>query len=70
MAVKIHQFELGIYPRKIWVAISATKVELENMFRKVSDIDEEDTLACVESVQTKEYPYNRGILMWFPIKHQ
>lgn len=30
--VKIHEFELGIYPRRVWIANKCTKVEIDDAF--------------------------------------
>ena len=65
MKTEIHEFPIGIYPRRLWVAIGGTNEDLSDFFGEKIDQFPDSSDAVTLSVQKQGPKKLGGELIWF-----
>ena len=67
-AIKIHQFDPVIYPRKVWVCLGATRKVLEGRFDFDNELDDDMFINGAVTIMCKEVETGLGGFMVFSPK--
>ena len=70
MKSEIHEFPIGIYPRKLWVSVGASDKELSDFFGETIEPMAEDCNADTTNVVKHKPKPRGGILIRFPSRKE